>query len=451
MARGDEALNELHARLETLSKQLEDRLGGRDLAWEAAVERLGRLEESLRGALAPHDDGRHDELVARLEDVRAAVTTSQDGEVRERLAALEAAVRARAGLDDHTAELIHSALAESTGRLDERVSGRDLAWEAVAERIGRVEDSLHTALERPQDEELARRLHGIEESLKQAIDANAGGLSTRLEEHFAQLGEHLSSKPDRSGELVGLVRRLERTTTEANEALLERLTATLGALPTQEVLQASLAELRRAVEEPRDGVLHERLDRIDAALAEPDPSQRSLAELQGRLDSLAGELAAANAEALEPVRASLDELQTIATEPPGAGFMERLVARSHNQIAERIGELEQSLHGAVPEADSAAVAERDARIADLVEQLQAREPAAPHELAPRRPGPGDTASFLALVPATDGYRLVALEGTLPAPGEGLDVPEDDRRLVVARLGRSPYPGDARPCAYLQAG
>ena len=451
VARGDEALNELHARLETLSTQLEDRLGGRDLAWEAAVERLGRLEESLRGALAPHDDGRHDELVARLEDVRAAVTTPQDGEVRERLAALEAAVRARAGLDDHTAELIHSALAESTGRLDERVSGRDLAWEAVAERIGRVEDSLHTALERPQDEELARRLHGIEESLKQAIDANAGGLSTRLEEHFAQLGEHLSSKPDRSGELVGLVRRLERTTTEANEALLERLTATLGALPTQEVLQASLAELRRAVEEPRDGVLHERLDRIDAALAEPDPSQRTLAELQGRLDSLAGELAAASAEALEPVRASLGELQTIATEPPGARFMERLVARSHNQIAERIGELEQSLHGAVPEADSAAVAERDARIADLVEQLQAREPAAPHELAPRRPGPGDIASFLALVPATDGYRLVALEGTLPAPGEGLDLPEDDRRLVVVRLGRSPYPGDARPCAYLQAG
>ena len=441
----------VRATLAQAEAQLVDRLGGRDLAWEAAVERLGGLEESLREALAPRHDDHHDELLARLDDLRSALAAPRDGELTERLAALESAVHARGQLDEHTAERIHAALAESTGRLDERVTGRDLAWEAVADRLGRLETSLQGALERPQDEELSQRLHGLEESLRQTIDTSAAGLSTRLEQLFTHLGEHLSSKPDRSGELVGLVRRLGRDSAEANEALLERLTATLGELPTQDALQASLAELRQAVDQPRDGAVHERLDRIDAALSARDPEQRTLAELQSRLDSLAEELATANEAALEPVRASLGELQTIATEPPGARFLERLVARSHNQIAERIGELEHALRGPAAESDTAALAESEARIAELVDQLAAREAVTASEPAERRPRPGDAASFLALVPAPDGYRLVALEGTLPAPGEGLDVPEDERTLVVARLGRSPYPGDARPCAYLQAG
>jgi hypothetical protein len=458
LPRADDRLDDVHARLEALPAQLDDlrgtmttshdgelldrlraiedavqpRTGGAeqtaDVVRAAVAEAAGRLEHTLREALPAREDGRHDELLSRLDDLRSAVAAPPDGTLHDRLDALEDAVRAR----------------------DERLTGGDHAWEAVSERLGGLEGSLQAAFEHRQDDGLESRLQGLEGSLRQAIAAGVAGVAARVDEGFGQLGDRLSSTSDRSGELVGLVRRLGRDAAEANDALAERLTAALGDLPTRAALEASLAELSRLVEQPRDGAVHERLDRIDAALAVPDPSVRTIEELQGRLDSLVAELASANAAALAPVRAGLDALQATAIEPPGARFLERLVARSHNQIAERIDELQHGLAIATPADDGRAIAERDARIADLVEQLRARESSTPDEPAEQRPRPGDTASFLALVPAPDGYRLVALEGTLPAPGEGLAVPEDERRLVVARLGRSPYPGDARPCAYLQA-
>ena len=224
---------------------------------------------------------------------------------------------------------------------------------------------------------------------------------------------HALDRPDRSGETIGLLRKLARESAEASDAFAERLGGTLA---------EGLAELRAAVDRPRDDALYERLDRIDAALASPDSTLEPLAEVARRLD------------ALEPIKAALDELCSTAAEPAGARFLERLVARSHNQIAERIGELQQAVTGPAAGAEADALAERDARIAELVEQLNAR-PATTAAPADDRPRPGDTTSFLALVPASDGYRLVALEGTLPAAGDWLAVPDDDRALVVARLGR----------------
>ena len=54
---------------------------------------------------------------------------------------------------------------------------------------------------------------------------------------------------------------------------------------------------------------------------------------------------------------------------------------------------------------------------------------------------------LAFAPTTDGYRLVGLE-SLPGPGDTIDVPDVGERLVL-RVGRSPIPGDPRPCAYVE--
>ena len=45
-----------------------------------------------------------------------------------------------------------------------------------------------------------------------------------------------------------------------------------------------------------------------------------------------------------------------------------------------------------------------------------------------------------------GYELVARGGEPPAPGEAVEHAE--ARLVVAKVGASPLPGDPRPCAYL---
>lgn len=45
-----------------------------------------------------------------------------------------------------------------------------------------------------------------------------------------------------------------------------------------------------------------------------------------------------------------------------------------------------------------------------------------------------------------GYQLVEREGDPPAVGD--DVEYEERRERVAKVGPSPLPGDARPCAYL---
>jgi hypothetical protein len=65
--------------------------------------------------------------------------------------------------------------------------------------------------------------------------------------------------------------------------------------------------------------------------------------------------------------------------------------------------------------------------------------------------PAGPISYLALVPSPDGYALVDVDGLLPEPGGTLDLEEAGRPLVVARIGRSPLPGDRRRCAFLEAG
>ncbi len=63
------------------------------------------------------------------------------------------------------------------------------------------------------------------------------------------------------------------------------------------------------------------------------------------------------------------------------------------------------------------------------------------------PEPGPRTVCLAFAPTTDGYRLLALEGT-PEPGETIDIAEVGEYLVL-RVGSSPIPGDDRRCAYVE--
>lgn len=55
---------------------------------------------------------------------------------------------------------------------------------------------------------------------------------------------------------------------------------------------------------------------------------------------------------------------------------------------------------------------------------------------------------LLFVSKPSGYELVEREGEAPVPGT--EVEAGDLRFTVAKIGTSPLPGDARPCAYLQA-
>ena len=58
----------------------------------------------------------------------------------------------------------------------------------------------------------------------------------------------------------------------------------------------------------------------------------------------------------------------------------------------------------------------------------------------------DTRSHVLFVP---GERYSLAEQPGPPPPAGSRVQHDDRRFVVTRLGASPFPGDARSCAYLE--
>jgi hypothetical protein len=63
--------------------------------------------------------------------------------------------------------------------------------------------------------------------------------------------------------------------------------------------------------------------------------------------------------------------------------------------------------------------------------------------APRSPS-----AHLLFVPTPGRYVLFEREGAPPAPGSELDVAEVERGFVVAKVGRAPFPGESRPCAFL---
>ena len=63
---------------------------------------------------------------------------------------------------------------------------------------------------------------------------------------------------------------------------------------------------------------------------------------------------------------------------------------------------------------------------------------------------GGLASLVALrlVVGSKGYELIERDGAPPETGEHVEL-EDGVVQLVAKVGRSPLPGDRRPCAYLE--
>jgi hypothetical protein len=82
----------------------------------------------------------------------------------------------------------------------------------------------------------------------------------------------------------------------------------------------------------------------------------------------------------------------------------------------------------------------------------AEPPAAPtlHIVTEERhaqlPDPGEGHVLFALT--DEGYGIVSCDGPVPSAGAHVEL-EPGRELVVLRVGRSPLPGDRRPCAFVQ--
>jgi hypothetical protein len=64
--------------------------------------------------------------------------------------------------------------------------------------------------------------------------------------------------------------------------------------------------------------------------------------------------------------------------------------------------------------------------------------------------PEPVTAHLLFVPTPERYLLVEREGAPPEPGDELELPEADGLFVVGKLGPAPFPGEARPCAFLLA-
>jgi hypothetical protein len=62
--------------------------------------------------------------------------------------------------------------------------------------------------------------------------------------------------------------------------------------------------------------------------------------------------------------------------------------------------------------------------------------------------PKQASAHLLFVPTPERYLLLEREGAPPARGEELQVFEVEGRFTVTKVGRAPYPGELRPCAYL---
>jgi hypothetical protein len=62
--------------------------------------------------------------------------------------------------------------------------------------------------------------------------------------------------------------------------------------------------------------------------------------------------------------------------------------------------------------------------------------------------PEPPSSHLLFVPTPARYLLIERDGAPPEPGDELELPDVRGRLVVTKLGRAPFPGERRPCAFL---
>lgn len=190
----------------------------------------------------------------------------------------------------------------------------------------------------------------------------------------------------------------------------------------------------------------------------PNPEERLeelLAQRRSELDEHAEQLHASIAELerreelLRDSRASVERMLRLGTsdlearETELTGYLRELTEREKvlGEAEEELGRRRQEL-GAV-ELKRAAVESRERAVEAREAELAEREAVAP-DVAPAKP----ESIELAFVPGAR-YALVELEAVSLMPGLELEVA--DETFVVARIGRSPLPGDGRRCAYLVRG
>ena len=159
-------------------------------------------------------------------------------------------------------------------------------------------------------------------------------------------------------------------------------------------------------------------DEQELALRRADDATAALHETRDLLQDHDGRVTAATRE-LDDLRSALAERDRALEDA------EHARARLDEALAEREAQLVQ---------ERAAVAVLQSRViiaADPHATEEARESIAGH---------------VGYAPFPEGYRLITSEAQCPLPGDVVDI--EGHSFLVTRVGRSPLPADARPCAFL---
>jgi hypothetical protein len=242
----------------------------------------------------------------------------------------------------------------------------------------------------------------------------------------------------------------------------ERLSSILAEVAE---LHAELARLR----EDGDGLVHALAER-EAALAAKEQSLSGLdnecAEARRQLEATATALAEANAllgeqrmhvatlgGQLQALRASMAERdrRLAKVEAELSGAKSQLAQREQALVQERsrVQTAQQALAEVQRRSEGLSKRlETDARERERLRSgLGARERTRGSDGGEPDPVPiSQAAAHLRFVPQPSGYALSESSGPLPSLGEVIEL--GGRRFAVAKLGRSPLPGDTRTCVFL---
>jgi chromosome segregation ATPase len=418
---GPPGLDELYHRV----SQLEDK----GEPWRALLDVLEERLESL-GARPTVEPELVDELRIRIQGVEGRSDDELHGLVHELSRRLDDLAQ-RPGVDAALVDQLGSRLTAAE-ELGSRIDGLDEVWSRLAALEARSDaelwsrlDELHSELSalrsRPAIDpsvvgDLERQIESLEghespdarraleavASLRDRIEALEGGGDDGLRNLVETLGRRIEGLEQHSAEDASVPARLdeleERQRVEA-AGLADRVSDALGALTAWiDALRAAEGEARSVLADAT-----QRVDELERRSARLDEVERSVVELRDR---------PAENEATVALWRAVDTLR----------------GRSEQSLA-LLGELGSRVEGL-----------------ESVPRDQPRSPAEPESVAePARPlSPDEHVLFVA---GGDRYELLERDGAPPDVGEWIAL-DETAALVVSRVGRSPLPGDERPCAFL---
>jgi chromosome segregation ATPase len=223
-------------------------------------------------------------------------------------------------------------------------------------------------------------------------------------------------------------------------------------------LQAELERFHSDVE-----TLRRHLSERETTLAERETALARVTDDKTRLQREAGEAHAAVQQAIARLRAQDDSMAALESELAALRARAEAHGRSHAVGEDALAANERERVRAQQRAEEAWSAldassrrlrEREGRVAELEEEVHAlrlrlaAERDQPQPVVHSAPEPplDFSAGHLRVVPLEFGHLL--LESDEPCPALSDIVELEGATFVVDRIGRSPVPGDRRPCAFL---